>query len=66
MLEKTKAKNQQIDWRSMIFTSIPKQMEGYWLHHYFQKMLKVSMDRMQSDEEAFWCVLTSVIFYYFP
>lgn len=31
-----------------IFTSTPKQMEGYWLNHYFPKMLKDSMIQMPS------------------
>ena len=30
----------------VIFTSTPKQMEGYWLNHYFPKMLKDSMIQM--------------------
>lgn len=32
--------------RIVIFTSTPKQMEGYWLNHYFPKMLKDSMIQM--------------------
>lgn len=30
----------------VIFTSIPKQMKGYWLNHYFPKMLLDSMIQM--------------------
>ena len=30
----------------LIFTSTPKQMSGYWLNHYFPKMLKESMMQM--------------------
>jgi ubiquinone/menaquinone biosynthesis C-methylase UbiE len=32
----------------VIFTSTPKQMKGYWLNHYFPKMLKDSMVQMPS------------------
>lgn len=35
----------------VIFTSTPKQMKGYWLNHYFPKMLD-SMLQMQSFESA--------------
>ncbi len=31
-----------------IFTATPEQMQGYWLCHYFPKMLKDSMDQMPS------------------
>ncbi|MEZ4801987.1 MAG: class I SAM-dependent methyltransferase [Gelidibacter sp.] len=34
--------------RLVIFTSTPKQMEGYWLNHYFPKMLQNSMGQMPS------------------
>ena len=30
----------------VIFTSSPKQMKGYWLHHYFPKMLEDSIQQM--------------------
>lgn len=30
----------------VIFTSTPKQMKGYWLNHYFPKMLKESIAQM--------------------
>lgn len=36
----------------VIFTSTPKQMEGYWLNHYFPKMLKDSIDQMPSLEKV--------------
>lgn len=36
--------------RIVIFTSTPAQMEGYWLNHYFPKMLKDSMVQMPSLE----------------
>lgn len=32
----------------VIFTSTPKQMKGYWLNHYFPKMLEDSMLQMPS------------------
>lgn len=32
----------------VIFTSTPKQMSGYWLNHYFPKMMKDSMLQMPS------------------
>lgn len=34
--------------RMVIFTSTPKQMQGYWLNHYFPKMLSDSMLQMPS------------------
>lgn len=34
----------------VIFTSTPAQMETYWLHHYFPKMMRVSTDFMPSLE----------------
>ena len=30
----------------VIFTSTPQQMKGYWLNHYFPKMLKASIAQM--------------------
>jgi len=39
----------------VLFTSIPEQMEGYWLTHYFPKMLsdsKAKMPTLQNIEEA--------------
>ena len=32
--------------RVVLFTSTPAQMEGYWLNHYFPKMLQDSMEQM--------------------
>ncbi|MEM7086113.1 MAG: class I SAM-dependent methyltransferase [Bacteroidota bacterium] len=32
--------------RVVLFTSTPKQMKGYWLHHYFPKMLSDSIAQM--------------------
>ena len=32
--------------RIVIFTATPEQMNGYWLHHYFPKMLSDSMKQM--------------------
>ncbi|MEE4247975.1 MAG: methyltransferase domain-containing protein, partial [Kangiellaceae bacterium] len=37
--------------RVVIFTSTPMQMEGYWLNHFFPKMLGASMEQMPSLEE---------------
>ncbi len=34
----------------IIFTSTPKQMQGYWLNHYFPKMLEDSMTQMPTRE----------------
>jgi len=34
----------------VVFTSTPKQMNGYWLNHYFPKMLADSMIQMPSFE----------------
>lgn len=34
--------------RFILFTSTPIQMEGYWLNHYFPKMLKDSISQMPS------------------
>ncbi|PQJ79060.1 class I SAM-dependent methyltransferase [Polaribacter porphyrae] len=36
--------------RIVIFTSTPKQMNGYWLNHYFPKMLSDSIVQMPSFE----------------
>ncbi|TYA74219.1 class I SAM-dependent methyltransferase [Seonamhaeicola marinus] len=36
--------------RLVIFTSTPKQMQGYWLNHYFPKMLQDSIVQMPSFE----------------
>jgi len=34
----------------VIFTSTPEQMKGYWLNHYFPKMLQDSIQQMPSEE----------------
>ncbi len=34
--------------RIVMFTSTPKQMQGYWLNHYFPKMLEDSIKQMPS------------------
>ncbi|CAM1357763.1 class I SAM-dependent methyltransferase [Tenacibaculum xiamenense] len=36
--------------RIVIFTSTPEQMKGYWLNHYFPKMLSNSINQMPSLE----------------
>ena len=36
--------------RLVIFTSIPRQMKGYWLNHYFPMMLKKSIRQMPAFE----------------
>jgi ubiquinone/menaquinone biosynthesis C-methylase UbiE len=36
--------------RLLIFTSTPGQMKGYWLNHYFPKMMKASIKQMPSLE----------------
>lgn len=38
--------------RIVIFTSTPKQMKGYWLNHYFPKMLSDSMVQMPTLENV--------------
>lgn len=38
--------------RIVIFTSTPKQMDGYWLNHYFPKMLEDSKRQMPSFSEV--------------
>jgi ubiquinone/menaquinone biosynthesis C-methylase UbiE len=40
------------DARFVLFTATPQQMEGYWLNHYFPKMLKESMQQMPSWESV--------------
>lgn len=37
--------------RMVIFTSTPEQMKGYWLNHYFPKMLMDSMVQMPSFDQ---------------
>lgn len=41
----------QQDGRIVIFTSTSKQMKGYWLNHYFPKMLDASIIQMPTLEE---------------
>ncbi|MFD0861641.1 class I SAM-dependent methyltransferase [Sungkyunkwania multivorans] len=38
--------------RIVIFTSTPKQMQGYWLRHYFPKMLSDSIAQMPTLEKT--------------
>ncbi len=38
--------------KMVIFTSTPEQMKGYWLNHYFPKMLLDSMQQMPSLESV--------------
>ncbi|WP_400077759.1 class I SAM-dependent methyltransferase [Winogradskyella sp. R77965] len=38
------------DGKIVIFTSTPTQMKGYWLNHYFPKMLEDSITQMPSIE----------------
>lgn len=38
--------------RIVIFTSTPSQMQGYWLNHYFPKMLHDSMVQMPSFDQV--------------
>ncbi|TBN04906.1 class I SAM-dependent methyltransferase [Hyunsoonleella flava] len=45
--------------RIVIFTSTPEQMEGYWLNHYFPKMLQDSMAQMPSLERVKSAILNS-------
>ena len=32
--------------RLVLFTALPEQMEGYWLNHYFPKMMQTSIQKM--------------------
>lgn len=48
--------------RIVIFTSTPKQMEGYWLNHYFPKMLEDSMLQMPSFEDVETAMINSGFF----
>lgn len=36
----------------VFFTSSPEQMEGYWLNHYFPRLIKVSGEKMPSVEKV--------------
>lgn len=36
--------------RVVLFTSTPEQMKGYWLNHYFPRMLEISIEQMPSLE----------------
>ena len=38
--------------RLVIFTSLPEQMEGYWLNHYFPEMMSESTKQMPSFEKV--------------
>lgn len=42
----------KIGGRFVIFTSTPKQMTGYWLNHYFPKMLEESILQMPSFQKV--------------
>lgn len=43
--------------RIVIFTSTPNQMKGYWLNHYFPKMLQDSMVQMPTLEAVTTAIL---------
>lgn len=45
--------------RIVIFTATPKQMEGYWLNHYFPKMLEDSMVQMPAYDLISSCAAHS-------
>ncbi|MAY83310.1 MAG: MerR family transcriptional regulator [Flavobacteriales bacterium] len=54
-LQKAFAELQRVlkaDGRIVIFTSTPSQMKGYWLNHYFPKMLNDSIVQMPSLERV--------------
>ena len=40
------------DGKIVIFTTTPEQMNGYWLNHYFPKMLERSISQMPSLEKV--------------
>ena len=42
----------QKDGKLVIFTATPRQMDGYWLNHYFPKMLAKSKTQMPSFEHV--------------
>ena len=39
------------DGKFVVFTSLPEQMQGYWLNHYFPQMLNTSIEQMPSIEQ---------------
>lgn len=39
--------------RVVLFTSTPEQMKGYWLNHYFPKMVNDSIRQMPSEKSVF-------------
>lgn len=45
--------------RIVIFTSTPKQMQGYWLNYYFPKMLQDSIKQMPSLEAVTASILNA-------
>ena len=36
----------KVNSRMVLFTSLPEQMSGYWLNHYFPKMMRASIQKM--------------------
>jgi SAM-dependent methyltransferase len=40
------------DGKIVIFTSTPQQMQGYWLNHYFPKMMMDSIRQMPTPENV--------------
>lgn len=43
----------------VIFTSTPQQMQGYWLNHYFSKMLNDSIKQMPTLKSVFHAMLNT-------
>jgi ubiquinone/menaquinone biosynthesis C-methylase UbiE len=41
----------KINSRLVLFTSLPEQMAGYWLNHYFPKMMQTSIQKMLSLDQ---------------
>jgi ubiquinone/menaquinone biosynthesis C-methylase UbiE len=41
----------KVNSRFVIFTSLPKQMKGYWLNHYFPEMMADSFKKMPSIDK---------------
>lgn len=42
----------KLQGKLVIFTSTPKQMKGYWLNHYFPKMLEASIKQMPNFKDV--------------
>ena len=41
----------KVNSRLVLFTSLPEQMAGYWLNHYFPKMMQTSIKKMPGMDQ---------------